>query len=238
MNVSRETIHSTFKAMQVAPVTDAVADDLLLYLEGIMAYNAHTNLTALREPSLIIEKHFADCLLVLPYVQHAKRIVDVGSGAGFPGLVLAIAQRHTRYTLVDSLQKRVKFLAEMAKKLGLDHVEVLHERAENLGHDPDHREQYDVSVARAVAPMAILAEYTLPLTALGGKLVAMKGPEIEAELETANMAMEILGGGKVALDMHQVPRLGVRVYCQVMKIKPTPAAYPRRAGIPKKKPLT
>lgn len=203
-----------------------------LLLEG----NQRVNLTRITEPREVIIKHFLDSLVVLPYLSGSK-VCDVGTGAGLPGIPLAIAKPELELTLVDSLGKRVDFLKHAAVELGLS-LEAVHARAEDFGRNPHFREAYDAVVSRAVAALPVLAEYALPLLKKGGVFFAYKGSQASVEVEAAQRALDLLGGR-----LEQVMEFSLgssaehRSVVIIRKIKGTPSNYPRKAGLPERKPL-
>jgi 16S rRNA (guanine527-N7)-methyltransferase len=197
-------------------------------------------LTAIRDPEAVEAKHFLDSLSCLKVMAcHANlRVVDVGTGAGFPGLVLKIACPAWRVTLVEANNKKVAFCRHVVDMLGLKGVHIVHARAEDLGRDPSHRESYDWAVARAVARLPILAEYLLPLVRIGGRMLAQKGETGPAEAQEAEGVLRILGGELAQVVPVDVPGIaGDRYLVIARKVAPTPARYPRRPGIPAKRPL-
>jgi 16S rRNA (guanine527-N7)-methyltransferase len=191
-------------------------------------------------------RHFLDslsCLLVLdprfPSDGPPPRMVDVGTGAGFPGMVLKILRPDWDLTLVDSVRKKVRFVEHMVQVLQFSGVAVLWARAEELGQDPAHRERYDVAVSRAVAELSVLAEYLLPLCRIGGMMVAPKGLSTKVEVQDAQCAIDVLGGKVAEVRGVDVPGLNEDRYLVVVdKMAPTPPSYPRRPGIPGKRPLS
>ena len=196
------------------------------------------NLTAITEPEEVMVKHFIDSLTICPYLENGKKVIDVGTGAGFPGIPYAIFDPTAEVLLADSLQKRTIFLAEVKKELGLENVHIVHGRAEDLGKDANYREQYDFAVSRAVAPLPILLEYLIPFVKVNGFCVCMKGSNGKAELEQSKNALTVLGG-KVEEEKEFV-LLGTdmgRTIFKIRKEKPTPKDYPRKAGVPTKQPL-
>ena len=198
--------------------------------------NKVMNLTAIRGPEDIARLHFLDCAALLPLIPTAGRtLADVGSGAGFPGIVLKILSPETRLTSLDSLGKRIEFQREAAEALGLADTELLCARAEELA---DRRESFDIVTSRAVARLSILAELCLPLVKTGGVFAAMKGPAPEEELSEAKRGIALLGGGKVRVERYRIPGTDV-VHSAVLieKLRPTPAKYPRRYAQIKKQPL-
>jgi 16S rRNA (guanine527-N7)-methyltransferase len=213
---------------------------LELYERELLRWNEHTNLTAIREPEQIRIKHFLDsltCLLVIREVPPA-RVVDVGSGAGFPGLPLKIIYPAMQLTLVESVGKKADFCRYVIQTLGLEGVQVIQERVEVLGQMPEHRQQYDWALARAVAVMNVLVEYLLPLVRIGGATLAMKGESAPAEMHAAEHATRLLGGHLRKLIPVTLPGVVEDRYLVVIdKVAATPNAYPRRVGVPSKHPI-
>ncbi len=213
-----------------------------LYYRQLVVWNERANLTAITGYEEVQIRHFLDslsCLQVLTDLSPEVRCIDIGAGAGFPGLPLKIIRPQLRLTLVESTGKKVRFLEHVVRKLGLHGVELIKGRAEELGRRPDRRESYDVALARAVAQLPVLLEYALPLLKLGGVFVAQKGMEIEDEVEDARPAMGILGGRIKEVKTVQLPGIEApRHLVVVEKVAPTPQKYPRRVGLPGKRPLT
>jgi len=211
------------------------------YQEELSDWNGCYNLTAIRDPEKVGIKHFLDsmtCSLVMRG-SRMERVIDVGTGAGFPGLPLKILYPNIQLTLVDSVGKKAAFCEHISRTLNLDGVTVLNARAEDLGHLPEHREQYDWAVGRAVAVLPVLAEYLLPLVSVGGRMLALKGETAPAEVHTTEHAARLLGGRLRQLLPVTLPGVVEQRYLVVVdKIAATLPPYPRRAGIPSKKPLT
>jgi len=213
---------------------------LVNYEKELLDWNQKFNLTAIRDVESIRTKHFLDsysCVLAWK-ANPPHRLVDVGTGAGFPGIPLKIIYPTMHVTLVESVGKKAMFCQHIVEKLGLEGVEVIQSRAEDLGQKPEHRESYDWAVARAVANLNILSEYLLPLVKLGGTMLAQKGETGPAEAQSAEKAMKILGGKLKQLIPVNLP--GVvddRYLVLVEKVAATPPKYPRKAGIPMKTPL-
>lgn len=208
------------------------------YMNLLVEWNKKINLTAITEEKDIILKHFVDSLTVLKYIKENKSIVDVGTGAGFPGIPLAIMNDSLKITLVDSLNKRINFLNEVCSKINLKNTKAIHSRAEEFGQDNNYRESYDIAISRAVSNLTVLAEYLLPLVKVGGKIICMKGPDIEEELKQAKSAIDILGGKFERCDNFCLPKSDIsRNIIIINKIKETPKKYPRKAGTPVKTPL-
>lgn len=225
------------------------------YYEELIAWNRKLKLTTITDYPDVQLKHFLDsltCLLALPVddgkaalpdtVPLSGRVcpllcADVGSGAGFPGLPLKILRPELRMALVESSRKKAAFLSHVVQALGLQDVEVLPRRAEEVGQDIHHRERYDVTLARAVADLAVLAEYCLPLCRVGGRFIAQKGIEIAAEVANAETAVSTLGGRIKEVKEIHIEGLTPRTLVVIEKVAPCPAQYPRRPGIPEKRPL-
>jgi 16S rRNA (guanine527-N7)-methyltransferase len=206
----------------------------------LLDWNRRLNLTAIRDQAGIQLRHFLDSLSCAKVTGDltGRRLADVGAGAGFPGLPLKILYPELELTLVESVAKKARFLEAAVAELELSGVSIVVDRAENVGRMAGHREGYDWAVARAVAALPTLAEYLLPLCRLGGRMLAQKGPKAAAEVEEAAWAIEVLGGGRVAVHEVQVPGLDeTRVLVVVEKVTPTPIIYPRRPGMPGKAPL-
>ena len=208
------------------------------YMNLLIEWNKKINLTAITEPDEIILKHFVDSLTISKYISDGTRVVDVGTGAGFPGIPLKIYRQDIEITLLDSLQKRINFLDEVIRELNLEKIETVHSRVEDFGKDKKYREKFDISTSRAVANLATLSEYLLPLVKIGGKVISMKGSLIEEELENSKNAIKILGGEIERVDEFDLPNSDIsRNIILIDKIKETPNKYPRKAGEPSKKPL-
>jgi 16S rRNA (guanine527-N7)-methyltransferase len=213
------------------------------YYRELTAWNQRFNLTAITDREGVLVRHFLDslsCLKVLPWADLAAgaRVIDVGTGAGFPGLPLKIVCPGMRLTLLEATHKKVTYLEHIAQVLGLRDVEVIHMRAEELGRDPDHREEHDWAVARAVGEMATLAEYLLPLVQVGGAMLAQKGEDAAVEVQASDAAVTALGGSVRQLVPVELRGLAETRYLVVVdKVASTPDKYPRRPGIPKKRPI-
>ena len=208
------------------------------YMDLLIEWNEKINLTAITNRKDILVKHFIDSLTIQRYLGDAVNIIDVGTGAGFPGIPIKIINPNLKVVLVDSLNKRINFLQEVIKKLNLDNIEVIHARAEDLGQNKKYRETFDIVTSRAVANMSVLSEYLLPLAKVNGKCICMKGSDIEEELENSRYAINLLGGKIEQVDKFELSneRIGRNIII-VKKLKNTPNSYPRKAGIPAKKPL-
>lgn len=210
------------------------------YTQLLLKWNAIHNLTAIREPQQIRSKHFLDsitCVLAMRGTP-VKKLIDIGTGAGFPGLILKIIYPDSQVTLVESVAKKLDFCRMVLDELDLADVNLINSRAEDVGQMETHREQYDWAVARAVAVMPVLVEYLLPVVRLGGRMLAMKGSSAPHETQSAEKAIQLLGGRIRQLIPITLPGVVEERYLVVVdKIAATPPAYPRRAGTPSKHPL-
>lgn len=210
------------------------------YQELLQSWNRRINLTSVDDAEGIRTRHFLDsltCATVTGDLSN-RRLIDVGTGAGFPGIPLKILYPRLDLTLVESVTKKVNFLSAVLEALGLDDVKVLDARAEEVGQMEGHRRQYDWAVARAVAPMNVLVEYLLPLCRLGGRVLAMKSERAQVEAEEAAQAIAKLGGGQADFHPIKLPGRSEASYLvTIEKIEPTPSSYPRRPGMPAKRPL-
>lgn len=208
------------------------------YMNLLIEWNKKINLTAITEPDEIILKHFVDSLTISKYISDGTKVVDVGTGAGFPGIPLKIYRQDLEIILLDSLQKRINFLDEVIRELNLEKIETVHSRVEDLGKDKKYREEFDIATSRAVANLSTLSEYLFPLVKVGGKVISMKGSLIQEELENSKNAIKILGGQIEKVDEFDLPNSDIcRNIVLIDKIKNTPNRYPRKAGEPSKKPL-
>lgn len=216
------------------------ADRFAKYGAALVKWNKQINLTAIQEEEGIVVKHFVDSVLAMKsqYWTGRGTLLDLGTGAGFPGLPLKIICPELSVVLVDSLKKRVAFLEHIIAELQLQKIEAIHGRAEQLGREARWRERFDCVVSRAVAKMPVLLEYCLPFLKVGGWLMAYKGPAGREELRDAEQALQLLGGEIIETNEHCLPGgAGTRIIIVVEKIKATSAQYPRKPGVPEKKPL-
>ncbi len=214
-------------------LTDEACDKFVAYYDLLVDWNTRMNLTAITEPEEVVKKHFYDSLAALPYLENGAKIADVGTGAGFPAIPLLIMNPTLKITLVDSLQKRITFLEEVLKTLGLS-AECVHARAEDFGRDPKVRGAFDATVSRAVASLPVLLELTVPLLKTGGRTYCYKG-DVSEELKTAKSALHLLHCTAETVPL--ASDYGARTLVICTKNAPTPSTYPRKAGLPAKKPL-
>lgn len=219
-------------------LNDEQAQKFENYYNLLTEWNEKINLTRIVEPQEVALKHFADSLTVLKYCDIPQNafVIDVGTGAGFPGIPLKIYRPDIKLTLLDSLNKRVNFLNEVAKKNNLE-IKTLHSRAEDAGRKKDEREKYDTALSRAVARLNVLCEYCIPFLKIGGNFIAMKGPDLSEELDEAKSAIKLLGGEINSVNEFNLDGAGKRTIVVIKKIKPTPNAHPRISGKIKSKPL-
>lgn len=220
-------------ALQRPELTQAQLDQFEEYYRMLVNWNERVNLTAIIEPEDVAKKHFVDSLAAAPYLPQGAKVVDVGTGAGFPGLPLLIIRPDLKLTLMDSLQKRLTFLEAVLLELGLK-AECVHDRAEDAGQDPRYREKFDVALSRAVSSLPVLAELTLPLVKVGGCSIAYKA-DAKEEIESSRNALHLLHASAERIPV--VSDYGARELILMKKAAPTPKTYPRKAGTPSKKPL-
>ena len=222
------------------PLTAEQIGQFSVYNEMLLDWNTRMNLTALTAPEDVAVKHIIDSLTAYDAAlfDGARTLIDVGTGAGLPGIPLAVYAPHLTVTLLDSLNKRVRFLTEVTAAMGFQNVRCIHARAEEAARTAEHRAAYDIVVSRAVARLPVLLEYTLPLVRVGGTLLALKGRAYAEEQKEARRAAEVLGGGRITARPVHLPGLDdVRAILTVTKERQTPAAYPRGGGAPTRRPL-
>ncbi len=219
---------------------DHQIDQLIQYYELLIEWNRFMNLTAITEWNDVCTKHFIDSISLCKVMDCTRdlTVIDVGTGAGFPGIPLKIVFPNLRITLLDSLGKRVKFLHEVIERLGLEHIEAVHGRAEDFAKPGLLREQFDLCVSRAVANLSTLSEYCLPYVKIDGFFISYKSEKISEEMQAAQHAIELLGGSIYDQTEFVLPNSNIyRNLFQVKKIRSTPKKYPRKAGLPSKEPL-
>ena len=222
------------------PLTAEQIGQFSVYNEMLLDWNTRMNLTALTAPEDVAVKHIIDSLTAYDAAlfDGARTLIDVGAGAGLPGIPLAVYAPHLTVTLLDALNKRVRFLTEVTAAMGLQNVRCIHARAEEAARTAEHRAAYDIAVSRAVARLPVLLEYTLPFVRVGGTLLALKGRAYAEEQKEARRAAEVLGGGRITARPVHLPGLDdVRAILTVTKERQTPAAYPRGGGAPTRRPI-
>lgn len=221
-------------------VDEEKINQLNKYYEMLVEKNKVMNLTAITEYDEVVIKHFVDSLAISKVYDMipVKNIIDIGTGAGFPGMVLKIFYPDIQFTLLDSLNKRVGFLKEVADELSLNKIDAIHGRAEDYARQPNHREKYDLCVSRAVANLSTLAEYSLPFVKKGGYFVAYKAEDCLDEVKAAEKAISMLGGKIENTVMYKIPNSDItRAFVIIKKVNSISGKYPRKAGLPAKEPL-
>lgn len=237
-----EAMEALRKALRTMGIEteEALLKKFIGYMNGVLEWNEKVNLTTITDPEEFVIKHFIDSVICAEYPEYAdaERIIDVGTGAGFPGVPLAIISPEKNFFLMDSLNKRLKIIDTLCMENDIKNVITIHARAEELAKNKAHREQYDLCVSRAVANMAVLAEYCLPFIRTGGFLMAYKGPDAESEIVEATHALSLLGGRFEEVRRGNLDEFGIdHKIVVIKKIKNTPSKYPRKAGTPAKEPL-
>lgn len=221
-------------------LTEDQISKFTLYKELLLEWNQKINITAIEDEDEIDIKHFLDSLTILRtnLFKRNVKVIDIGTGGGFPGLPLKIVEESIDLVLLDSLRKRINFLDEVIKNLKLDNVSTIHGRAEDYGQDRKYREKFDIAISRAVASLDVLCEYSLPFVKVGGYFVSMKGKNVDEELDEAKKSIRVLGGEFVDKILVPVPNSDI-VHSLIIlkKVSETPTKYPRQAGKPKKNPL-
>ena len=217
-------------------INDTQIEQFYNYMNLLLEWNQKINLTAITDENDIILKHFIDSITINKYLSDYKSIVDVGTGAGFPGIPLNIINNKLEYTLVDSLNKRISFLNDVINNLELNNITAVHSRVEDFA--KNNRECFDIATSRAVASLNVLVEYLLPLIKVNGICICMKGPNIQEEIDNAKNAIELLGGKIETVEEITLPDSDItRNIVIIKKIKETPKKYPRKAGTAVKEPI-
>ena len=232
-------LKKSFEAMNIENSQELI-EKFRIYMEGVLEWNEKVNLTTITDPDEFAIKHFVDSIICANYPEYinAAKIIDVGTGAGFPGIPLSIISPEKEFILMDSLNKRLKIIDELCQRADIKNVVTLHARAEELAKNKAYRERYDLCVSRAVANMSVLAEYCLPFIKVGGFLMAYKGPEAENEVKEAEHALSLLGGKAEEIRNGNLKEFGIEHKVVVIKkVKNTPSKFPRKAGTPAKEPL-
>ena len=218
-------------------VNNEELENLYKYMIGIIEWNDKVNVTAITEEKLFIVKHFIDSLLINHYLQGKQRIIDIGTGGGFPGIPLKILNKEKKFTLIDSVNKKLNVIRDLSEKIGLENLEVIHTRAEDLAAKKEYREMYDVATTRAVSNLSTILEYMLPFVKVGGIAVCMKGPNYQEELQAADKAIKVLGGQIEMIENFNIGTEYERNVIVIKKVKQTPSKYPRGGNKPLKEPI-
>lgn len=208
------------------------------YMNLLIEWNEKINLTAIVEPKEIILKHFIDSLTITKYIGKNQSVIDIGTGAGFPGIPLKIVRKDLKITLLDSLNKRIHFLDEVIKELALENIDTVHARIEEYAKNKNYRETYNIATSRAVANLTTLSEYMLPMVRINGMAICMKGSEISEEISKSKNSIKLLGGEISKIEEFALPKSDYkRNLILIEKARQTPSKYPRKPGMPSKEPL-
>ncbi len=218
-------------------VNDDEMDKLYNYMIGIIEWNDKVNVTAITEEKLFIVKHFIDSLLINHYLQGKESVIDIGTGGGFPGIPLKILNKNTKFTLIDSVNKKLNVIRDLSEKIKLENLEIIHTRAEDLASKKEYREMFDVATTRAVSNLSTILEYMLPFVKVGGLAICMKGPNYKEELDEAKKAIEILGGKFEHIETFNLEGEMERNVLVIKKVKNTPNKFPRGQGKPLREPI-
>lgn len=219
-------------------ITPKQIEQFYLYMKVLLEWNEKMNLTAITNPKEIIVKHFVDCSTIIREIEEDEEIIDIGTGAGFPGIPIKILKPELKITLVDSLNKRIHFIEEVIKILNLTNIKLIHARVEDLAHQEEYREKFDKVVSRAVAPLNVLLEYTIPFLKVGGKCICMKGSNVEEEIENSKKALKVFNVEVEKKKSIVLPEINLpRNIVSIVKKNVTAKTYPRKAGLPSKEPI-
>lgn len=218
-------------------ITEEQYKELLYYMQELLNWNNKINITAITNEKEFIIKHFIDSLTIDKYIKNYETVIDIGTGAGFPGIPLKILNKDKKFTLIDSVGKKLKVIESINNNLKLDNIEIIHSRAEELAHNSKYREKYDVAVTRAVSNMATICEYMLPFIRVDGIAICMKGPKYQEELNDAENAIKTLGGKIESIENLKINNEIERNIIIIKKIKKTENNYPRGQGKPSKEPI-
>lgn len=230
----KEIIENDLKYINLE-ITDESKENLYKYMNNLIEWNQKINLTAIKNEEEIILKHFVDSIYIKNMVK--GRVLDIGSGAGFPGIPLRLVNNNINLVSIDSVNKKINFQKDTAEKLSLNNIEIIHTRAENLAQNKHYREQFDFVISRAVANLSTLSEYMLPFTKIGGECICMKGPNCIEEIDNAKNAIKLLGGRIEKIEEYKIADGIDRVLVIISKEKSTNKIYPRGQGKPSKDPL-
>ena len=218
-------------------ISNEEIEKLYIYMKEILEWNEKVNVTAIKDEKEFIVKHFIDSLTIEKYITNGEKVLDIGTGAGFPGIPIKITKNKSHVDLVDSVNKKLNVIRDIIPKIKLEDIECIHTRAEDLAKNVKYRESYDVVTSRAVANLTTLVEYMLPFVIVGGKIICMKGPNVEEELAESKKAISILGGKIEQIENINIDSDYERNIIIIKKEKPTPKQYPRGQGKPLKEPI-
>lgn len=232
----KEKFLNELKKMNIE-VSDKQLEQFYSYMKGILEWNTKINLTAIVEEDMFIVKHFIDSLTINKYIKDSKTLIDIGTGAGFPGIPIKIMNENLNITLIDSINKKLNVIRDLSEKLKLNNIEVIHSRAEELAQNKKYREMYDIATTRAVSNLSTISEYMLPFVKINGIAICMKGPNFKEELEESKKAIEVLGGKIEKIESINVGEELERNIIVIRKIKNTPIKYPRGQSKPLKEPI-
>lgn len=218
-------------------VDDDMLNKFYKYMKEILIWNNKVNVTSITDEKMFIVKHFVDSLTVNRFVENKINVIDIGTGAGFPGIPLKIVNNNLKVTLVDSVNKKLNVIRDISGKINLTDLEIIHSRAEDLANNKEYREKYDIATTRAVSNLTTVLEYMLPFVKIGGYAICMKGPNYKEELKEAQTAIEILGGKYESLEKLKLSEDLERNIILIKKVKQTPKKYPRGQGKALKEPI-
>lgn len=218
-------------------ISNEEIEKLYIYMKEILEWNKKVNVTAIKDEKEFIVKHFIDSLTIEKYIANGEKVLDIGTGAGFPGIPIKITKNKSHVDLVDSVNKKLNVIRDIIPKIKVEDIECIHTRAEDLAKNVKYRESYDVVTSRAVANLTTLVEYMLPFAKVGGKIICMKGPNVEEELTESKKAISILGGKIEQIENINIDSDYERNIIIIKKEKPTPKQYPRGQGKPLKEPI-
>ena len=227
-------IRNTLKEIEL---TENQIEQFYNYMNGILKWNKSINVTSITDEKMFIVKHFADSLTINRFVEDKKTLIDIGTGAGFPGIPLKIVNKDLKVTLIDSVNKKLNIIRDITADFNLENLEIIHTRAEDLANDIEYREKYDIATTRAVSNLTTIAEYMLPFVKINGYAICMKGPNIRQELEDSKVAIEVLGGKLEKIESLNVGNELERNIILIKKVKSTPKKLPRGKGKPLKEPI-
>ena len=230
-------IFEKYNSILELDLSDNQYNELYYYMNSLLEWNKKINVTSITDEKEFVEKHFIDSLTINKYIKNCNSVIDIGTGAGFPGIPLKIINKDKKITLIDSVGKKLKVIESINEVLELKNLEIIHIRAEELANNNSYRENYDASVSRAVSNISTIMEYMLPFVRVGGEAICMKGPNYQKELEEADKSINILGG-----KIHKIHKITInenmtRNIIIIKKIKETPSKYPRKQGKPLKEPI-